>query len=280
MGLSVLGNSIGPCAARFAVISSTQSLNQAVGLPLDMAKRSLASTGSLNYKINTLGIGQATLDKAITTAAQSGKIDFNVPPAVFDARTGSKAGSEIESYAKGLNIKTDRQSVKQVIAAIGDKTARSVGNLVALPGKILKNPSGVALAALVSTEDPKLAALGVKLSTKFDVDELRIEVKGDDKIGLKSEFAGKVGTGNGGLNATIDARINTLDRAAGKVSLQANGNGLKAEINAALSSVQGEPSFKADATFGLSLGAVAGKCCLHQRKRRAAYRSWRVDQVG
>ena len=69
MSLSVLGNSIGSSAARLPVISSTQSLNQAVGLPLDLAKRSLAMTGSLNYKIDTVGIGQATLAKAITTAA-------------------------------------------------------------------------------------------------------------------------------------------------------------------------------------------------------------------
>lgn len=225
MSLSVLGNSIGSSAARFPVISSTQSLNQAVGLPLDLAKRSLAMTGSLNYKIDTVGIGQATLAKAITTAAQSGKIDFNVSPAVFDARTASKAGSEVESYAKGPNIKTDKQSVKQLIAAIGDKTAGSAGNSVALAGKILKTLGGVTLAALVSTEDPKLMALGVKLSTKFDGRELRIEVKDNDKTGLKSEFVGKVVTGNGSLNATVDRRINTQGGTAVKVSLQANGDG-------------------------------------------------------
>ena len=256
MSLSVLGNSIGSSAARLPVISSTQSLNQAVGLPLDLAKRSLAMTGSLNYKIDTVGIGQATLAKAITTAAQSGKIDFNVSPAVFDARTGSKAGSEVESYAKGLNIKTDKRSVKQLIAAIGDKTAGSAGNSVALPGKILKSLGGVALAALVSTDDPKLIDLGVKLSTNFEGGQLRFVVKGNEKTGPNSEFAGTVFTGNSSLKATVDARFNTQGRSAVKVSLQANGNGSKAEINAALSSIQGEPSFKADATFGLSLGAA------------------------
>ena len=176
---------------------------------------------------------------------------------MFDARTGSKAGSEVESYAKGLNIKTDKRSVKQLIAAIGDKTAGSAGNSVALPGKILKSLGGVALAALVSTDDPKLIALGITLSTNFEGGQLRFVVKGNEKTGPNSEFAGKVVVAKSGdSSATIEGRISTQGRAAAKVSLQANGNGSKAEINAALSSIQGEPSFKADATFGLSLGAA------------------------
>lgn len=62
-----------------------------------MARRSLLFNESLDYKIHTVGISRATLAKTISAAVQSRKIGFNVPPAVFGAGTGSKAGSEISS---------------------------------------------------------------------------------------------------------------------------------------------------------------------------------------
>lgn len=61
---------------------------------------------------------------------------------------------------------------------------------------------------------------------------------------------------SGNSNAIIEGRINTQGRAVAKVSLQTNGTGSKAEINATSSTIQRQPTFKADAAFGLSLGAA------------------------
>ena len=166
-------------------------------------------TGSLNYSVNAKDISRATLGKVITAAVQSGKIDLNVSPAVFNTRTGSTAGTEILAIAKGLNVKTDGKSVKQLIAEIGNKTVESKGSLTVLPDSVAKSLGAVSLQALVSSGDGKLNALGVAIESNFNGGKLSIEAKGVDKVGLQFEAVGTLQAKQGDTTASVEGRVNT-----------------------------------------------------------------------
>jgi hypothetical protein len=239
-------------------VSDTRSLNQAVGLPLDAARRALRFNGSLNYKVDTAGISKQNLAKAISVAVQSGKVDLNVSPAVFNARTGSQVGSEVEAIAKGLNVKTDRKSVKQLIAEIGDKTAGSKSGQVNLPDKVLNGLGAVSFAALVSEGEGKLNALGIKTTLAFQGGELRVAFLGGDKTGEKIEFAGKITAASGDTTGSVEGRVNSQGGVATKVSGETIGNNIRAKVEASASSIQGEPLTK----FTAEVGAVFGNLLL------------------
>lgn len=241
-------------AGKLGSVSGSQSLKDAAGIPLAQARRSLQLNGSLDLKIDISGISKKNLANAISAAVQGGKVDLNVSPAVFNARTSSRVGTEVEAVAKELNIKTDRKSVKQLIAEIGDKTANSKAGQVMLPDKLLNGLGAISLAALVSEGEGKLNALGIKSTYAFKGGELRVELKGGDKTGEKIEFAGKVTAASGDITGSIEGRVNSQGGTAAKVSVKTTGRDATAEAEASFSSIRGEPSVKVAANIGATFG--------------------------
>ena len=235
-------------------VKGSQRINEAVGLPLSQADRAVKFNGSLDYKLDTVGISKENLAKAISMAVQSGKVDLNVAPAVFNARTGSQVGSDVLAISKELNIKTDKKSVKQLIAEIGDKTVGSKAGQVMLPTTLLNSLGAVSLAAVASEGEGKLNALGIKASYAFNGGVLEMNLVGNDKTGLKAGVTGRLTASSGNTSATIEGRANTRGGTAAKATVTTGSQDSSASVDASVSSIQGEPKSKFELTGQTTIG--------------------------
>ena len=233
-------------------LKGSQRINEAVGLPLSQANRALKFNGSLDYKLDTVGISKENLAKAISMAVQSGKVDLNVAPAVFNARTGSQVGSDVLAVAKEFGINTDGKSVKQLISVIGTKTAGSKPGQVMLPTRLLNGLGAVSLAAVVASDgQDSLNVLGITGPFTFSkVGELEMKLTGNGKDGLKGVFAGRLTVPSG----NVEVRAATQGGTAAKLRVQTGDKNNSAAVELSTSSIPGEPKLTGEVTGQIKIG--------------------------
>jgi hypothetical protein len=242
---------------------TTPASGSALGEGLDRARRWVDLHSKLTYSINTDGLGPRVADSAIRKALSDPSL-ANLSPEKLDSASGSKAGTELERYAReSLQIDSKDKTVGELLREVSEKLVSKTGSDVyesLPPGLKASLVAAVVATAIVSGDLRLLGKLGIQASASFsggklvlalkdssrDQLELQLGVKGSAHLGVGGptmNYEGKIGS-----SGDVDVAV-SIDGASGKFSY-----GINAEANA--------KSGVTDASLTAQLGLNIGKAML------------------
>jgi hypothetical protein len=242
--------------------------------PLDASRRMAQLNGTAAYGIQASGIGAETLRNALAlklqSASRSDQGEFALSPSAFDSRTGSSAGREVESFAKGLEIRTKGKKVGELIDAIGKKVAGREVSFAALPVELQAALGTAALGSIVAGGDyGTLNALGIKATSQYSAGKLGLTLKGSERGPRLEFFAQAKLLRSGEVTLDGEGKLDTDGHASGELKLHAKNGDLSFDGKVTAGDLPGKARVNGFASLGVNLGRALLKGDVDYERDRA-----------